>query len=456
MQPLFAKPADDPAGDADGGAFFAKLRAREFARLDRQDRQGLAYLDYTGSALYGASQLAAHHALLAGGVFGNPHSESAASRASTAALEGARERVLRFLDADPRDYDVVFTANTSAAAKLVGEAYPFDRRRSLVLAADNHNSILGLREFARRAGARVTVTALDSALRLSSIDETLAEEPECAGGARGLLAFPAQSNFSGVTHPLEVVARAKGRGFDVLLDAAAFLPSHPLSLRHVPVDYLALSFYKLFGYPTGLGALVARREALAALRRPWFAGGTVTYASVAAGKHQLRPGHEGFEDGTPDFLAVSALSAGFDLLEEVGMERLERRVRELADRLRAGLARMPEVRVYGASTSGTVTLNLLDREGRPVPFERVEDHARSRGVALRGGCFCNPGAAEAALDFDGETVRCLAALHEDFSIPRLRQCLGAERAVGAVRLSVGLANNEEDVDRALECLGTVT
>jgi selenocysteine lyase/cysteine desulfurase len=437
----------------EGDPFFADLRAREFARLDREG-QRLAYLDYTGSALYGASQLAAHHALLAESVYGNPHAESAASRASTAALDAARGRVLRFLDADPRDYDVVFTANTSAAAKLVGEAYPFDASRGLVLAADNHNSILGLREFARRAGAPVTVAPLDADLRLSSLDEVVEAAAATARlpRGRGLVAFPAQSNFSGVIHPLDVVSHAHAAGFEVLLDAAAFLPSHPLSLRRVPVDFLVLSFYKMFGYPTGLGALVARRGALAALRRPWFAGGTVTYASVAARTHHLRQGHEGFEDGTPDFLAVSALAAGFDLVEGVGMERLERRVVSLATRLRDGLSRVPAVRVYGLSTSGTVTLNVFDREGFPVPFERIEERARAAGIALRGGCFCNPGAAEAALGFDTETVECLAALHDGFSIPALRRCLGPKRAVGAVRLSVGLANSEEDVDRAVECL----
>src|SRR5436305_9934786 len=93
-----------------------ELRRREFARLDR-DR--LAYLDYTGSALYAECQLRSHRALLANGVYGNPHAESDPSRASTNAIEKARGLVLRFLDADPARYTVCFTANASAAIKLV-------------------------------------------------------------------------------------------------------------------------------------------------------------------------------------------------------------------------------------------------------------------------------------------------------------------------------------------------
>ena len=88
--------------------------------------------------------------------------------------------------------------------------------------------------------------------------------------------------------------QARALGFQVLLDTAAFVSSHPLSLRDCPADFAVLSFYKLFGYPTGLGALVMRRDAMPRLRRPWFAGGTVRYASVQAGVHRLHDGAEGF------------------------------------------------------------------------------------------------------------------------------------------------------------------
>jgi selenocysteine lyase/cysteine desulfurase len=436
-------------------SFFAGLRAREFSRLDEQ---GVAYLDYTGSALYGASQVAAQREVLDRSLFGNPHSEHDASRASTAVLEAARRRVLDFLDADPDEYDVCFTANTSAAVKLVGESYAFDLRRGLVLSADNHNSVNGLREYARRAGAWVRTLPLDRALRLSDPMSVLDDTAKQKGPA--LVAFPAQSNFSGVHHALDLVGEAKRRGFDVLLDAAAFAPSHPLSLRAVSPDFVALSFYKLFGTPTGLGALVARHDALATLQRPWFAGGTVTYASVAADRHHLRAGHEGFEDGTPNFLGAAALDAGFDLLAEVGMAELEQHVEGLAATLREGLERLTHadgsslVQTYGRGSSA-VTFNVFDREARPLPFEEVESRAREARVAVRGGCFCNPGAAEAAFRLEeagassASFVDALAHLHHDFSIPRLRADLGPARAVGAVRLSVGLATSAADIGRAI-------
>src|SRR6185295_889963 len=322
------------AAPVDARPSFAELREREFSRLDAQR---CTYVDYTGSAVYGESQLRAHHDLLRGSLFGNPHSEHTPSRASAALIEEARATLLRFLGVDASTHAVCFTANTTAAIKLVAESYPFAPDTALLLSADNHNSVNGMREYARRADAPVRYLALDGELRLRDADAVLAEEA-CRG--RGLLAFPAQSNFSGVRHPLALVGRAKALGFDVLLDAAAYVPSHALSLRDCPADYVALSFYKLFGYPTGLGALVATRDALDRLRRPWFAGGTVAYASVHADTHRLRIGPEGFEDGTQNFLGIAALAAGFALLDEIGMPRLTAHVQQLTEHFLGRLTKL--------------------------------------------------------------------------------------------------------------------
>lgn len=430
---------------------FDELRAREFARLDAQNH---VYVDYTGSALYGESQIRAHHTLLRDGLFGNPHSEHRPSRASTEIIDDARDLVLRFLDVDANTHDVIFTANASAAIKLVAESYPFTRERGCILSADNHNSINGIREYARRAHAPVHYLPLDPELRLR--DEELPSTPS-------LLAFPAQSNFSGVRHPLSLVTRAKALGHDVLLDIAALAPSCAISLRDCPADFAALSFYKLFGYPTGIGALIARRESLIRLLRPWFAGGTVLYASIQSNTHRLRARHEGFEDGTPNFLGIGALPSGFALLEEAGMPRISAHVARLTSMFLEELIALRHAngtalaRIYGPRTmhdrGGTIAFNVCDRSGAPIPFSIVETRATRANIAVRGGCFCNPGATEAAFAFDAaRTSACLEMLGPDFTIDRFAACLGS--AVGAVRVSFGLANNEDDVRRVIAMLAT--
>lgn len=412
---------------------FAALRAREFARLDEG---GHAYLDHTGAALYPERLVAAHTSMLRESILGNPHAENPASLASSALIARARRRVLEFLDADEAEYAVIFTANATAALGLVGSSFRFGPRAPFVLSTDNHNSVNGIREFAERAGAPVHYVALDAPLEVNE--------------RGGLFAFPAQSNFSGVKHRLSLVRAAQERGCTVLLDAAAFVPTNPLSLRDVPADFVALSFYKMFGYPTGVGALVARRDALAALRRPWFSGGTVQFVSVQNRLHSLLVGEEAFEDGTANYLAIAAVPAGLDFLDEIGVEEIGRHVNELASELITTFAGMthrngaPLVCVYGPA----VAFNVLAPNGEAVPFAAVEARARAALVSVRGGCFCNPGASEAAFGFRAdEAARCMASASEGrWSLPKFGACM-AGYPVGAVRASFGMSSNRADVER---------
>jgi selenocysteine lyase/cysteine desulfurase len=430
---------------------FEALRTREFSRLDAGDH---VYLDYTGSGLYAESQLHRHDEFLEHHVLGNPHSENPTSAAATQIVENVRLDVLRFLNADPDEYTVVFTANASAALKLVGEAFPFTEGSRFTLLQDNHNSVQGIRLYAEAAGAEVTYLPIDRDLRF---DTTRPLPP--AGETPGLFAFPTQSNFSGVQHPLNLVGAARAAGYEVLLDTAAFVPTNPLDLSNVPADFVCVSFYKMFGFPTGLGVLVARHDSLARLRRPWFAGGTVEYVSVHEPRHRLRKGGEAFEDGTPNFLGIAAVSAGLNFLDDVGMEQIHQRMVGLTERLIGILTGLehengrPVVVLYGPTSveehGGAVSFNLLDPEGAIVPYGIVERKAGDAGISLREGCFCNPGAAEVALGLDRlDALECYEAMpHGSFSLKKLAECLDYEVAVGALRASVGIATNGLDLDR---------
>ena len=435
--------------------WFARLRAEEFSRLDRT---GECYLDYTGAALYPESLVRTHAGRMLSCVFGNPHSESPASRRSTEAVARARAAVLDFVCADPSEYDACFTANASNAIRLVAESFPFAADGALALSADNHNSANGIREHAARAGAPVRVLPLGADMRLQEPLAALGRAPS----AGSLLAFPAQSNFSGVRHPLRLVSDARRLGWTVLLDAASYVPTARLDLREHPADFVALSIYKIAGYPTGVGALVARHESLARLRRPWFAGGTVDFVSVQNRMHQLRRGAEGFEDGTPSFLALDAVPDALAFVERTGITALGAHVRRLTSRLLDGLAGLhhangrPLVEIHGPrdlrDRGGTVALNVLDPDGRTVPWPLLESEASARGISLRGGCFCNPGASEHAFGFPAEAARrCLeGARGTAFDVGRFSRCIA--RPVGAIRLSPGIASSDADVDRALDLL----
>jgi molybdenum cofactor sulfurtransferase len=429
-----------------------ELRAREFARLDALHH---VYLDYTGSGLYAASQVTRHAERLLHDVFGNPHSSNPTSALSTRLVERCRSRVLDFFGADPHEYAVVFTANASHALKLVGESYPFAPGDQFLLTFDNHNSVNGIREFDRAHGARtVYLPMVPPELRVDDSALEQAFEGATRGG-HNLFAFPAQSNFSGVQHPLEWIARAQARGFDVLLDAAAFVPTNRLDLGRWHPDFVALSFYKMFGYPTGVGALVARKQALAKLHRPWFAGGTINVASVQADRFVLAAGASGFEDGTLDFVNIPAVELGLDLLESVGIDLVHDRVRRLTGWLIEELLALhhgngrPLVRLYGPRTTeargGTLALNFYDAAGRVVDHQLIERTAGERQISLRTGCFCNPGAGEMALGLSRQELEtCFAAGDSRLTYDDLRRCIDPREA-GAVRVSLGLVSNFADV-----------
>jgi selenocysteine lyase/cysteine desulfurase len=433
------------------------LRASEYGRLDAQ---GIVYLDYTGGGLHAHSQVREHAELLDRQVFGNPHSASPSSTAMTQAVERARAKVLDYFNG-AGEYTAVFTLNASGALKLVGESYPFEPGGRLLLTVDNHNSVNGIREFARAKGAAVDYAPLTlPELRIDTA--ALEARLERADRSRAnLFALPAQSNFSGVKHPLALVDAARERGWDVLVDAAAFVPTNRLDLQVVTPDFVAISFYKMFGYPTGVGCLLVRNAALPRLRRPWFAGGTVNFATVQGRGHVLAPREAGFEDGTLNYLSIPAIEIGLRHLEAVGIDVMQTRIGCLTawllselQALRHGNGR-PAVHLYGPSTSedrgATVTMNFHDADGALIDFRRVEELAAYQGISLRSGCFCNPGAGETAENLTEDDMRAGLAEGADITLPRFLQVMQQRggKSLGAIRVSLGLASNFADVDRFL-------
>jgi molybdenum cofactor sulfurtransferase len=433
------------------------LRAAEYGRLDAQ---GIVYLDYTGGGLHAQSQVREHAELLAQNVFGNPHSASPSSTAMTNAVEHARATVLDYFNGTG-EYTAVFTLNASGALKLIGESYPFAPGGRFLLTVDNHNSVNGIREFARAKGAAVDYARLTVPELRVDVPALLPRLDQADRSQRNLFAFPAQSNFSGVKHPLALVEMARERGWNVLVDAAAFAPTNRLDLRLVTPDFVAISFYKMFGYPTGVGCLLIRNDAMPILRRPWFAGGTVNFTTVQGQRHVLSSGEAGFEDGTLNYLSIPAVEIGLRHLERAGIDTIQQRIGCLTGWLLAELQSLrhgngrPMVRVYGPPTcesrGGTVTMNFYDPNGGLLDYRRIEELAGVEHLSLRTGCFCNPGAGETAEGLTDEDIDAAFANEPNLTLPRFLQFMHQHngKSTGAIRVSLGLASNIADVDRFL-------
>lgn len=434
-----------------------ELRKNEFYRLDREKH---IYLDYTGGGLYGDSQLAKHFEFLKTSVLGNPHSTNPSSQAAEQAVHETRKKILEYFNAD--DYYCVFTSNATGAIKIIGESYPFDRNSFLLLTFDNHNSVNGIREYAKRSDCsfsyspinyedlRFNKTALTNHLQ-ANIDRK-----------NKLFAFPAQSNVSGVKHDLEWVRIAQDNKWDVLLDASAFVPTNPLDLSVWKPEFVSMSFYKMFGYPTGLGALLVRKDAFEKLEKPWFSGGTVTLASVMADRHFLDSNHAKFEDGTINYLNIPALKIGIEFIESVGIELINKRVSLLTAYFLEELKKLkysngePLVHLFGPNDNhkrgGTIILNLFDRDGKVIPFFEIEKLANDNNISIRTGCFCNPGIDEINHHLQGKMLTKYFDTREGGDYQDMVHYLHKMR--GAIRVSFGIATNLSDINTFLGLIKT--
>jgi len=262
-----------------------------------------------------------------------------------------------------------------------------------------------------------------------------------------------------VQHNLDLVDEAHKAGWDVLVDAAAYAPTNPFDVGRITPDFAAFSIYKITGYPTGVGCLLMRRDRAGVLSRPWFAGGTVTVASVRGDGHYLHRGVAAFEDGTVDYLNLPAVVTGLRHIQRAGLTAIHHRAHCLTAWLLDALTGLRHangrrlVQVLGPATTerrgGTVTFLMRDREGNTIDDRRVEELASRANISLRTGCFCNPGAAEVAHGLSACQMRPWFGRDEPVTQLELREGLRSQHGLvpSAIRVSVGVASDFADVYR---------
>uniref|UniRef100_A0A8C0F652 Molybdenum cofactor sulfurase n=1 Tax=Bubo bubo TaxID=30461 RepID=A0A8C0F652_BUBBB len=305
---------------------------------------------------------------------------------------------------------------------------------------------------------------------LSEKNRLLAEEQNCT--TPHLFSYPAQSNFSGTKYPLSWIQDIKsgklcpmkipGKWF-VLLDAASYVSSSPLDLGVHHADFIPISFYKIFGFPTGLGALLVNNRIAPLLRKTYFGGGTA--AAYLAGEDFYFPKKsiaERFEDGTVSFLDIIALKHGFDVLEKLtgGMEKIKQHTFALAHYTYTVLSTLkyangaPVVRIYSDTDFSNpdvqgpiINFNVLDENGEVIGFSQVDKMASLYNIHVRTGCFCNTGACQLHLGISNEDIqRNLQAGHvcgDDID-------LVDGRPTGSVRISFGYMSSFEDAQTFLK------
>lgn len=467
-----AESAGGHKGDWRSEAGQEALRATEFARIG-----DAVYLDHAGATLHSERQLSDVMALLNGNLYGNPHSQNESSTRASDGLRRAREVTLRHFNTSAQQYDIIFTANATAALKLVGESFPWSDSSEFAYTVQNHNSVLGIREYAAEHGAQFSALEYDALLTQlteTQAGNTVSRSSSISQGEKpthSLFAFPGECNFSGQKLDLRLIdlfhsgrsGRAASTGeWCVLLDAAKLAATSSFDLSKYPVDFMCISFYKMFGYPTGLGALLVRRDRAPLLRRTYFGGGTVGAAISDQRFHVLRAETDGrFEDGTVSFLSIAALPVGFAQLRRLGMDNISEHTHALAVYTHDAMAALchsdqgadePVVKFYGYSADpskhgSVLNFNLLrpaSSGGGFVGYREVEKLASIHGIHLRTGGFCNPGASQAYLQLSHAQVK--------EHVERGHVCWDDHDLIdgvptGSIRISFGYMNKLSDAKR---------
>jgi molybdenum cofactor sulfurtransferase len=417
---------------------------------------GHVYADWTGAALPPIVLIDGWHQHLRGTLIGNPHSHHRPSAEALQRILETRAAILKYFNAPTDEYEVIFTPGASGAIRLL-EHYVF-AGGELLLTADNHNTVNGLRETAKHNYAVHRYAPIKDDLTFDAeMLDTMLSYPRSTGNR--LFAFPAKSNYAGTLHDLAWVQRAKDKGWDVLLDAAAYSSNCRLDLSVVKPDFVPLSFYKMFGYPTGLGCLIIRKEAYRHMHKKWFAGGSILIVSVMLDFFAPEAlGYARFEDGSVNFGQIPAIIPGLQFMESLGDVNAHATglASALYDRLAALRVGRGSVLIHSARGNDTVTFSVK-RDDKIVDAWLFEKAATARNVFVRSGCFCNPGPNEKIFGYELEAFARLfndAIRMDAISIEKLGEYSGGA-PIGAIRASFGYANTMADIERFAEVTGEI-
>ncbi|KAF3178689.1 hypothetical protein TWF788_007419 [Orbilia oligospora] len=433
------------------------IRQREYGYLN-----GVTYLDHAGCTLYPTTLMHKFAQDLSSNLFGNPHSASPSSMLSSDRVETVRSRVLKFFNASPEHFDLVFVANATAGIKMVMDAFrDIEEGYWYGYHRDSHTSLVGVREHSKASRCFATDDQVEDWIASTST----AEEDS----TMKLFAYPAQSNMNGRRSPLKWCGQVRKNKPNTytLLDAAAYLTTGSLDLSNSQdaPDFTCMSFYKIFGFPD-LGALIVRKSSADILtKRKYFGGGTVKMVlSIDTAWHSKRQEvHESLEDGTLPFHNIVALGHAMDVYAELygTPKQVSAHASGLAKVAYERLLNLrysngaPVCEIYkderasynDSTTQGpTVAFNIRQPDGSWVGKSKVEEAAIQNNIHIRSGGVCNPGGVASFLQWDSVGMK--KNFDAGMTCGDKNDLMGpGGKPTGIVRISLGAMSSMGDVEK---------
>jgi cysteine desulfurase / selenocysteine lyase len=303
------------------------------------------------------------------------------SQEATAAYEGARDRVRRFLNARSAR-EIVFVRGTTEAINLVAQAYARPRLGAgdeiLITALEHHANIVPWQMVREQTGCALVVAPINARGEVV-VDELIRR----LSPRTRLVAIAHVSNALGTVVPVEeIVAAARKRGIPVLIDGAQAVPHRGVDVRALDCDFYAFSGHKLYG-PTGIGVLYGREQLLAEMP-PWQGGGdmilTVSFERTTYNELPWK-----FEAGTPNMSGAVGLAAAIDYVEGLGLEAIAAHEQELLEAATAELERVPGLTIIGTAAHKSAVLSFTLEGVHPHDLGTILD---SEGIAVRTGHHC--------------------------------------------------------------------
>ena len=374
--------AANPARAATLPAFDVERVRRDFPILNTMvNGHPLVYLDSAASAqrplqvLRAVENYETHsHANVHRGVH-------ALSQAATAAYEGARERVRRFINAGSTR-EIIFTRGTTEAINLVAQSWARNRLQPgdeiLITALEHHANIVPWQMVCEQTGCTLKVAPINRRGELQ-FDAFL----KLLGARTRLVAVAHVSNALGTILPVErIVAAAHAADALVLIDGAQAVPHARVDVRSLGADFYTFSGHKLYG-PTGIGVLYGREELLAAMP-PWQGGGDMIL-TVSFEKTTYNDLPWKFEAGTPNMSGAVGLAAAMDYVESLGIDAIAAHEAQLLELATAALTRIPGIELIGTAAEKASVLSFTMKGVHAHDLGTILD---SQGVAVRTGHHC--------------------------------------------------------------------
>jgi cysteine desulfurase/selenocysteine lyase len=305
----------------------------------------------------------------------------ALSQAATAAYEGARERVRRFINARS-SREIIFVRGTTEAINLVAQAYARPRLRAgdeiLITALEHHANIVPWQMVCEQTGCTLKVAPINRRGELE-----LEEYLRLLSPRTRVVAVAHVSNALGTILPLRrIIEAAHAHGAVVLVDGAQAVPHTGVDVRALGADFYAFSGHKLYA-PTGIGVLYGREELLAAMP-PWQGGGdmilTVSFEKTTYNELPWK-----FEAGTPNISGAVGLAAAMDYVEGLGLAAIAAHEQQLLQQATAELGALPGIELIGTAAHKASILSFTMRGVHPHDLGTILD---AQGVAVRTGHHC--------------------------------------------------------------------